>query len=50
MVTLQVAEALCPRDRLVRSILHPFRYGAAAETVYWSEQVPQENASFVAVC
>src|SRR6516225_6090852 len=49
MVTLQVAEALCPRDRFVRSVLHPFRYGDAAETVDWSEQIPQKGASLVTV-
>src|SRR5437764_1348792 len=32
MVTLQIAEPLCPRDRLVGGVLHPFRHGNAAET------------------
>src|SRR5947208_12861659 len=49
MVTLQIAEPLCPRDRLVGGVLHPFRHGNAAETADPLEQIPQKHASFMAI-
>jgi hypothetical protein len=32
MVTLQIAETLSPRDRLVSGVLHSFGHGRAPET------------------
>src|SRR6202035_3883373 len=50
MVTLQIAEPFCPRDRLVGGVLHPFGHGDAAESADPSEQIPQKDASFGAIC
>ena len=50
MVTLQIAEPFCPRDRLVGGVLHPFGHGNAAESADPTEQIPQKNAPFVAIC
>ena len=49
MVALQIAEPLCPRDRLVGGVLHPFRHGNAAETADPLEQIQQKHASFMAI-
>jgi hypothetical protein len=49
MVTLQIAEPFCPRDRLVGGALHPFGHGNAAESADPTEQIPQKNAPFVAI-
>ena len=49
MVTLQIAETLCARHRLVGGVLDPFGNGSAAEAFDQTEQIPQENASFATV-